>query len=271
MRPSAQRVECHETTLPLLFEGLGREVPQQGASAGVTDDRYKITCVEICRKGRDGHGATSSTINGHPSCVAAAATAYDRARGPDHGRASLSPKSPMSSRAAVAKACRFGGKGENIDSVVAALDAMKGAVFSGSTATHYNMRCRLARRATPSAAHSGTSTRSALIAAVAELAGIGPGLKGVPKLLTAFSRSPSIHRTRWPSRRPPTAPGHCSNWNFWATAMSNGCGRCGQAAPAARLIIDANESWNEAQLREYMPMLIDLRGCTDRTAAAGQR
>ena len=32
-----------------------------------------------------------------------------------------------------------------------------------------------------------------------------------------------------------------------------------QAAPAARLIVDANESWNERQLGEYMPMLVDLR------------
>jgi hypothetical protein len=32
-----------------------------------------------------------------------------------------------------------------------------------------------------------------------------------------------------------------------------------QAAPAARLIVDANESRNECQLGEYMPMLIDLR------------
>jgi L-alanine-DL-glutamate epimerase-like enolase superfamily enzyme len=32
-----------------------------------------------------------------------------------------------------------------------------------------------------------------------------------------------------------------------------------QAAPAARLIVDANESWTEAQLGECMPMLVDLR------------
>ena len=44
-----------------------------------------------------------------------------------------------------------------------------------------------------------------------------------------------------------------------------------QAAPAARLIVDANESWNEAQLREFMPMLVDLQGRTDRAAAAGRR
>jgi hypothetical protein len=55
--------------------------------------------------------------------------------------------------------------GESIDSVVAALDAMKGRSSRGSTATHYNMRCRRAQRATLSTAHSGTSMRSALIAA----------------------------------------------------------------------------------------------------------
>jgi L-alanine-DL-glutamate epimerase-like enolase superfamily enzyme len=32
-----------------------------------------------------------------------------------------------------------------------------------------------------------------------------------------------------------------------------------QAAPAARLIVDAQERWNEAQLGEYMQMLVDLR------------
>jgi len=32
-----------------------------------------------------------------------------------------------------------------------------------------------------------------------------------------------------------------------------------QAAPAARLIVDANESWNEARVRDYVPMLVELR------------
>jgi L-alanine-DL-glutamate epimerase-like enolase superfamily enzyme len=31
------------------------------------------------------------------------------------------------------------------------------------------------------------------------------------------------------------------------------------AAPAARLIVDANESWNESQLGEFMPTLVDAR------------
>jgi hypothetical protein len=32
-----------------------------------------------------------------------------------------------------------------------------------------------------------------------------------------------------------------------------------QAAPTARIIVDANESWNEAQLREFIPALSDCR------------
>jgi L-alanine-DL-glutamate epimerase-like enolase superfamily enzyme len=32
-----------------------------------------------------------------------------------------------------------------------------------------------------------------------------------------------------------------------------------EAAPAARLIVDANEGWNEAQLGEFLPALIDCR------------
>ena len=51
--------------------------------------------------------------------------------------------------------------GESIDSVVAAVDAMKGAVFSG---LNRDTRCRRVRRATLSTAHSGTSMRSVLIA-----------------------------------------------------------------------------------------------------------
>jgi L-alanine-DL-glutamate epimerase-like enolase superfamily enzyme len=55
--------------------------------------------------------------------------------------------------------------GESIDSVVAALDAMKGAVSRGLSARHCSARCRRARRAMRSIARSGTSRRSAPIAA----------------------------------------------------------------------------------------------------------
>jgi hypothetical protein len=49
---------------------------------GVTDDRYEITCVENCRKGRNGHGATSSTTDSHPPCVATRATVSGQSREP---------------------------------------------------------------------------------------------------------------------------------------------------------------------------------------------
>jgi len=44
---------------------------------------------------------------------------------------SLSLKSPTATHAAAANACRFSGTGETIDSVVGAIDAIRGAVFSG--------------------------------------------------------------------------------------------------------------------------------------------
>ena len=42
------------------------------------------------------------------------------------------------------------------------------------------------------------------------------------------------------------------------------------AAPTARLIVDASERWNEAQLGELMPTLRRCQGPTDRAAAAGR-
>jgi L-alanine-DL-glutamate epimerase-like enolase superfamily enzyme len=44
-----------------------------------------------------------------------------------------------------------------------------------------------------------------------------------------------------------------------ATAMSNGCGRCGKRLRRRALIVDTNESWTESQIGGYMPLLIDLR------------
>jgi L-alanine-DL-glutamate epimerase-like enolase superfamily enzyme len=43
-----------------------------------------------------------------------------------------------------------------------------------------------------------------------------------------------------------------------------------QAAPAARLIVDANERWSEAQLRDVMPALVDCRiGLIEQPLPAG--
>src|SRR5580700_5532518 len=77
--------------------------------------------------------------------------------------------------------------GESIDSVVATLEAMKGAVMSGLN------RETLQDALPPGAARNALDCAFWDIDAkrayrsVAELAGIGPGLGGVPPLLTAFT------------------------------------------------------------------------------------
>jgi L-Ala-D/L-Glu epimerase len=144
--------------------------------------------------------------------------------------------------------------GESIDSVVASLDAMKGAITSG-----------LDREALQGALPPGAA-RNALDCAfwdidakrayrsVAELA----GLSAVPPLMTAFTLDFDT----------PEKMAELAAANRTRPLLKLELGGDGdvervravrQAAPAARLIVDANESWNEAQLREYMPMLVDLR------------
>ena len=144
--------------------------------------------------------------------------------------------------------------GESIDSVVAALDAMKGAVFSGLT------RDTLQHALPPGAARNALDCAFWDIDAkrayrtVAELAGLG----AVPPLMTAFTvgfdtpdkmaEQAAANRTRPLLRLELGGDGDIER----VRAVR-------QAAPAARLIVDANESWNETQLRVYMPMLVDLR------------
>jgi len=144
--------------------------------------------------------------------------------------------------------------GESVDSVVAALDAIKGAVFSGLN------RNTLQQALPPGAARNALDCAFWDIDAkrayrsVAELAGLG----AVPPLLTAFTVAfdtpdkmaelAAANRTRPLLRLELGGEGDVER----VRAVR-------QAAPAARLIVDANESWDEAQLREYMPMLLDLR------------
>ena len=144
--------------------------------------------------------------------------------------------------------------GESVDSVVAALDAIKGAVFSGLN------RNTLQQALPPGAARNALDCAFWDIDAkrayrsVAELAGLG----AVPPLLTAFTVAfdtpdkmaevADANRTRPLLRLELGGEGDVER----VRAVRD-------AAPAARLIVDANESWDEAQLREYMPMLLDLR------------
>jgi L-alanine-DL-glutamate epimerase-like enolase superfamily enzyme len=144
--------------------------------------------------------------------------------------------------------------GESIDSVVAALDAMKGAVFSGLN------RDTLQQALPPGAARNALDCAFWDIDAkrayrsVAELAGLG----AVPPLLTAFTLAfdtPDKMAEEAAANR--TRP--LLKLEFLADGDVERVRAVRQAAPAARLIVDANESWTEAQLREYLPMLVDLR------------
>ena len=140
--------------------------------------------------------------------------------------------------------------GESVDSVVAALDAIKGAVFSGLN------RNTLQQALPPGAARNALDCAFWDIDAkrayrsVAELA----GLPAVPPLLTAFTVAFDT----------PDKMAELAAANRTRPLLKLELGGDGdvervravrQAAPAARLIVDANESWDEAQLREYTPTL----------------
>src|SRR5438045_7737675 len=142
---------------------------------------------------------------------------------------------------------------ESVDSVVAALEAMKGAVFSG-----------LDRRELQQAMPPGAA-RNALDAAfwdldakrynrrAADLAGIGT----LRPLVTAYTlgldtpermgEAAAAQRTRPLLKLKLTGDGDVER----VRAVR-------RAAPAARLIVDANEGWSERHLTETMPALAEL-------------
>jgi L-alanine-DL-glutamate epimerase-like enolase superfamily enzyme len=144
--------------------------------------------------------------------------------------------------------------GESIDSVVAAIDAMKGAVFSGldRDALQHAMPPGAARNALDCAFWDIDAKRA--YRSVADLAGLG----AVPPLLTAFTVAFDT-----PNKMAELAAANRTRPMLKLELGGEGdierVRAVRQAAPAARLIVDANESWNEAQLGDYMPMLIDLR------------
>src|SRR5271156_1688419 len=130
--------------------------------------------------------------------------------------------------------------GESIDSVVAALEAMKGAVFSGLN------RDTLQHALPPGAARNALDCAFWDIDAkrayrsVAELAGLG----AVPPLMTAFTVAfdtpDKMAELAAANRARPILKlelrGDCDVERVRAVR---------QAAPEARLIVDADESWNE--------------------------
>jgi L-Ala-D/L-Glu epimerase len=144
--------------------------------------------------------------------------------------------------------------GESSDSVAAALDAMKGAVFSGLE------RETLQRALPPGAARNALDCAFWDIEAkraycsVAELAGLG----AVAPVETAFTLALDT-----PERMAELAASNRARPLLKLQLGGDGdverVRAVRHAAPASRLIVDANESWNERQLSEFMPALVDLR------------
>ncbi len=144
--------------------------------------------------------------------------------------------------------------GESIDSVVAALDAIKGAVFSGLN------RETLQRALPPGAARNALDCAfwdidaKRACCSVAELAGLG----AVTPVVTAFTLALDT-----PEKMAELAASHRARPLLKLQLGGDGdverVRAVRHAAPASRLIVDANESWNESQLGEFMPALADLR------------
>jgi L-alanine-DL-glutamate epimerase-like enolase superfamily enzyme len=142
---------------------------------------------------------------------------------------------------------------ESVDSVFKALEAMKGAVFSGLD------RHELQRAMPPGAA------RNALDAAfwdldgkrddrrVADIAGIGP----MRPLVTAYTLSLDT-----PERMGEAAAANRDRPLLKLKLTGDGDIERVRAvrrhAPASRLIVDANEGWSERHLTEIMPLLVEF-------------
>jgi L-alanine-DL-glutamate epimerase-like enolase superfamily enzyme len=144
--------------------------------------------------------------------------------------------------------------GESIDSVVATLEAMKGAIYSGLS------RDTLQDALPPGAARNALDCAfwdmdaKRAYRGVAELAGID----AMEPVVTAFTldcdtRDKMAEQAAANRNRP------LLRLEFFGEGDVELVSAVRLAAPAARLIVDANESWNEAQLRQFMPALVDAR------------
>ena len=143
--------------------------------------------------------------------------------------------------------------GESVDSVFAALEAMKGAVFSGLNRDSLQeaMPPGAARNALDAAFWDIEAKRA--YCSVAELAGIGP-LKAVTTAYTLSLDTPermgeaaAVQRARPLLKLKVTGDGDIER----VRAVR-------EAAPASRLIVDANEGWSAAQYAELASALAAL-------------
>ena len=144
--------------------------------------------------------------------------------------------------------------GESIGSVVAAINAMKDAVVSGlDRETLQNAMPPGAARNALDCAFWDIDAKRAYRSA-AELAGLG----ATKPVVTAFTLGLDT-----PEKMAELAAANRARPLLKVKLGGDGdverVRAVRRAAPASRLIVDADESWNEAQLREFMPALIDCR------------
>ena len=143
--------------------------------------------------------------------------------------------------------------GESVDSVVKAIEAMKGTVFSGldRNELQHAMPPGAARNALDAAFWDLDAKRA--YRSVAEMAGIG-ALKPVVTAYTLSLDTPgrmgeaaAAHRTRPLLKLKLTGDGDIER----VRAVRRN-------APQARLIVDANEGWTVAHFRELAPALAEF-------------
>jgi len=154
---------------------------------------------------------------------------------------------------------------ESIDSVVAELEAMKGAVFSGldRDSLQSAMLPGAARNALDCAFWDIDAKRA--YCSVADLAGLGV----VRPVVTAFTLDFDT-----PEKMGAQAVAHRSRPVLRLELGGDGdverVRAVRAAAPAARLIVDAEERWSEAQLGDFLPTLVDCRvGLIEQPLPAG--
>ena len=154
---------------------------------------------------------------------------------------------------------------ESIDSVVAELEAMKGAVFSGldRDSLQSAMLPGAARNALDCAFWDIDAKRA--YCSVADLAGLGV----VRPVVTAFTLDFDT-----PEKIGAQAVAHRSRPVLRLELGGDGdverVRAVRAAAPAARLIVDAEERWSEAQLGDFLPTLVDCRvGLIEQPLPAG--
>lgn len=144
--------------------------------------------------------------------------------------------------------------GESADSVAAALNGLKDAIVSGLN------RETLQRALPPGAARNALDCAFWDIDAnrawctVADLAGLGATMPVTTAFTIAHDTPAQMAELAAANRARPLLKLELGGDGDIERVQA-----VRQAVPASRLIIDANESWTEAQLRAFMPALIECR------------